>query len=44
MEIAVIVVALVLGLLVLKFISGMVKFAVLAALAIGALYFAGVLG
>ena len=44
MEIVVIIVALVLGFMVLKFISGMIKFAVLAALAIGALYFAGVLG
>ena len=44
MEIVAIIVAVVLALLVLKFISGMVKFAVLAAIVLGALYFAGVLG
>ena len=44
MEIVAILVAVVLGFLVLKFISGMVKFVVLAAIVLGALYFAGVIG
>ena len=44
MEIVAIIVAVILGLIVLKFISGMVKFAVLAVIALGALYFAGVIG
>ena len=44
MEIVAIIVAVVLGFLVLKFISGMVKFAVLALIIVAALYFAGVLG
>ena len=44
MEIVAIIVAVVLGFLVLKFISGMVKFAVLALIIVAARYFAGVLG
>ena len=44
MEIVAILIAVVLGFLVLKFVSGMIKFAVLAAIVLGALYFAGVLG
>ena len=44
MEILAILVAAVLGFMVLKFISGMVKFAVLALIVVAALYFAGVLG
>ena len=44
MEIAAIIVAVVLGFLALKFISGVVRFVVLAAIVAGALYFAGVIG
>ncbi|WP_275896708.1 hypothetical protein [Sphingomonas mesophila] len=44
MEIVAILVAVVLGFLVLKFVTGVIKFAVLAAIVLGALYFAGVLG
>ena len=44
MEILAIIVAVVLGFLVLRFVAGMVKFAVLAAIVVGALYFAGVIG
>jgi len=42
MTITAIIVAVVLGFLVLRFVAGMVKFAVLAAIVLGALYFAGV--
>ena len=44
MEIVAIIAAVVLGFLALKFISGMIKFAVLAAIVVGCLYFAGVIG
>ena len=44
MEIVAILVAVVLGFLALKLISGVIKFAVLAVIVLGALYFAGVLG
>ncbi|HET9355807.1 MAG TPA: hypothetical protein VFO42_06550 [Sphingomicrobium sp.] len=44
MEIVAIIVALVLGFLALKLISGVIKFAVLAVIILGALYFAGVIG
>jgi hypothetical protein len=44
MEIVAIIVAVVLGFLVLRFVAGMVKFAVLAVIVLAALYFAGVLG
>ena len=44
MSIAVIIVALVLGFLALKFITGVIKFGVLAVIVLGCLYFAGVLG
>ena len=44
MEIIAIIVAVVLGFLVLKFVAGVVKYGVLAAIVLGALYFAGVLG
>jgi hypothetical protein len=44
MEIVAILVAVVLGFMVLKFISGMIKFAVLALIVVAALVFAGVLG
>ena len=44
MEIVAILVAVVLGFLVLKFISGAIKFAVLGAIVLGALYLAGVIG
>ena len=44
MEIVAILVAVVLAFLAFKLISGVVKFAVLAAIIIGGLYFAGVLG
>jgi hypothetical protein len=42
MTVTAIIVAVVLGFLVLRFIAGMVKFALLAAIVLGALYFAGV--
>jgi hypothetical protein len=42
MTIAAIIVAVVLGFLVLRFVAGMVKFAVLAVIVLAALYFAGV--
>jgi hypothetical protein len=42
MEIGVIVLGLIAAFLVFKFIKGMVKFAILAALAVGGLYLAGV--
>ena len=42
MEIVAIIVAIVLGFLVLRFVGGMIKFAVLAAIIVAALYFAGV--
>ena len=44
MSIVAIIVALVLGFLVLRFVAGMVKFALLAVIVLGALYFAGVIG
>ena len=44
MEIMAIILAVVLGFLALKFISGMIKFGVLAVIVVAALYFAGVLG
>ena len=44
MEIVAILVAVVLAFLAFKLISGVVKFAVLAAIVLGALYFAGVIG
>ena len=44
MTIVAILVAVVLGFLALKLISGVVKFAVLAVIVLGALYFAGVIG
>ena len=44
MTVAAIIVAIVLGFLALKLISGVIKFAVLAAIIVGCLYFAGVLG
>ena len=44
MEIAAIFVAVVLAFLAFKLISGVVKFAVLGAIVLGGLYFAGVLG
>ena len=44
MSIVAIIVAVVLGFLVLRFVAGMVKLAVLAVIVLGALYFAGVLG
>ena len=44
MEVVVILVALALCFFVLKFISGMIKFAVLAAIVVGALFVAGVFG
>ena len=44
MEIVAILVAVVLCLMVLKFISGMIKFAVLALIVVAALFFTGVLG
>ncbi len=44
MEIVAILVAVVLAFLAFKLISGVVKFAVLAAIILGALYFAGVIG
>ena len=44
MTAAAIIVAVVLGFLVLRFVAGMIKFAVLAAIVLGALYFAGVIG
>ena len=44
MTVTAIIVAVVLGFLVLRFVAGMVKFAVLAAIVLGALYFAGVIG
>jgi hypothetical protein len=42
MSIVAIILAVILGLLALKFIAGMAKFAVLAVIILGALYFAGV--
>ena len=44
MTIAAIIVAVVLGFLALKFITGMIKFGVLALIVVAGLYFAGVLG
>ena len=44
MEIGVLIVGVVAAFLVFKFVKGMIKFAVLAALLLAALYFAGVLG
>ena len=44
MEIFAILVAVVLGFMVLKFISGMVKFAILALIVVAGLFFTGVLG
>ncbi len=44
MSIAAIIVAVVLGFLVLRFVAGMVKFALLAVIVLGALYFVGVFG
>ena len=44
MEIVAILVAVVLGFLALKFVTGVIKFAVLAVIILGALYFAGVIG
>ena len=44
MEIVAIIVAVVLGFLALKFISGVIKFAVLALIVVACLYFAGVIG
>ena len=43
MEIVVLVVGVIAALLVFKFVKGVIKFAVLAVLVLGALYFAGVL-
>jgi hypothetical protein len=44
MTIVAILVAVVLGFLVLRFVAGMVKFAILAVVILACLYFAGVLG
>ena len=44
MTAAAIIVALVLGFLALKFITGVIKFGVLGVIILGGLYFAGVLG
>ena len=44
MSIVAIIVAVVLGFLALKLISGVIKFAVLAVIVLCALYFAGVIG
>jgi hypothetical protein len=44
MSIVAIIIAIVLGFLALKLISGVIKFAVLAVVILGCLYFAGVLG
>ena len=44
MEVMAIILAVVLGFLALKFIGGMIKFAVLAVIVVAALYFAGVVG
>ena len=44
MEIIAIIVAVVLGFIVLRFVAGMIKYGVLALIVLGALYFAGVLG
>jgi hypothetical protein len=44
MSIVTIIVAVVLGFLVLRFVAGMVKFAVLAVIVVAALYFTGVIG
>ena len=44
MEFMAIILAVVLGFLALKFIGGMIKFAFLAVIVLGCLYFAGVLG
>jgi hypothetical protein len=44
MTIAAILVAVVIGFLVLRFVAGMVKFAILAVVILACLYFAGVLG
>jgi hypothetical protein len=44
MTIAAIIVAVVIGFLVLRFVAGMVKFAILAVVILACLYFAGVLG
>jgi len=43
-EIVAILIALVLGFLVLKFVAGLVKYGVLAIIVLAALYFAGVVG
>jgi hypothetical protein len=44
MEILAIIVAVVLGVIVLRFVAGMIKYGVLAVIVLAALYFAGVLG
>ncbi len=44
MTVTAIIVAVVLGFLALKLLSGVIKLAVLAAIVLGALYFAGVFG
>ena len=44
MEIVAIIVAVVLGFLALRLITGVIKFGVLALIILGCLYFAGVLG
>jgi hypothetical protein len=44
MEIAAILVAVVLGFLALRFITGVIKFGVLALIVLACLYYAGVLG
>jgi hypothetical protein len=44
MTIAAIIVAVVIGFLVLRFVAGMVKFGVLALIVLACLYYAGVLG
>ena len=44
MSLVAIIVAVILGFLVLRFVAGMVKIALLAVIVVAALYFAGVLG
>ena len=44
MEILAIIVALVLAFIAFKFVTGMIKYAVLAIIVLGALYFVGVIG
>ena len=44
MEIIAIILAVILGFLALKFITGVIKFGVLAVIILGCLYFAGVIG